>query len=112
MRDFAKAFYKSQAWKNTRRAYLHSVGGLCERCLSRGMITPAALVHHKVHLSPDNIDDESVTLSWGNLQALCRTCHAEVHSEVYVGRHWKNKLKKRYVIGVDGKVLIRDDDST
>ena len=112
MRDFAKAFYKSQAWKNTRRAYLHSVGGLCERCLSRGKITPAALVHHKVHLSPDNIDDESVTLSWNNLQALCRTCHAEVHSEVYEGRRRQNALKKRYIIGVDGKILIRDDEST
>ena len=55
MKDYAKAFYLSEAWRNTRDAYIKSVGGLCELCLKEGMITPAEIVHHKVFLTPDNI---------------------------------------------------------
>ena len=109
MREFAKPFYRSQAWKITRKAYLHSVGGLCERCLSKGLIVPAELVHHKVPLSPDNIDDEHITLNWDNLQALCRACHADVHEDIYAGRHFPNRLRKRYVIGPNGEVKSRRD---
>lgn len=109
MREFAKSFYRSQAWKVTRKAYLHSVGGLCERCLSRGLIVPAEVVHHKVHLSPDNIEDENITLNWKNLEALCRTCHADEHKEVYAGRHFPNRIRKRYIIGPNGEVKSRRD---
>ena len=80
MRDFAKAFYKSQAWKRTRDAYMRSVGGLCERCRARGLIVPGDIVHHKVYISPENINDTSVTLDWANLEAVCRACHAEIHT--------------------------------
>ncbi len=111
MMEFAKSFYRSQAWKVTRKAYLHHVGGLCERCLSRGLIVPAEVVHHKTHLSPENIDDENITLNWKNLEALCRTCHAEEHSDMYVGRHFPNRLRKRYVIGPNGEVKSRKDPS-
>ena len=80
MKDFAKAFYKSSAWKKTREAYLRSVGGLCERCRRKGLIVPAEIVHHKTYLTPENISDYTVSLSWAGLEALCRNCHAEEHT--------------------------------
>lgn len=80
MREFAKSFYKSKAWQDCRAAYISYRSGLCERCLSRGLYRPGDTVHHKVHLTPDNINDPSVTLSFDNLMLLCRDCHAEIHS--------------------------------
>ena len=98
-REGTKQLYQSQAWKETRRAYLHSVGGLCEKCLAKGIITPAEIVHHKIPLTEENIKDLNISLSWDNLQALCRICHAEVHEEIYRG-------KRRYKVHKDGSVSI------
>lgn len=80
MRDFARIFYHSQAWKDCRAAYLSQRKGLCEQCLKRGLYTPADTVHHIVHLTPDNIGDPSITLNPSNLMAVCRDCHAEIHA--------------------------------
>jgi len=99
-----KAFYHSQAWKNTRRNYRQSVGGLCERCLAKGMIVPAEIVHHKIPLTADNMNDLNISLSWKNLQALCRQCHAEVHDDMYAER-----TGRRYKIDRSGHVVIRDN---
>lgn len=89
-------FYNSQAWKDTRRNYKQSVGGLCERCLKKGLYNPAEVVHHKTPLTADNINDLSLSLGWDNLQALCRNCHTEVHTTQY----------KRFTIDAHGKVVI------
>ena len=96
-------FYRTQAWKDTRRNYLKSVGGLCEKCLAKGLIEPAVIVHHKIPLSEDNVSDLSISLGWGNLEALCRKCHAEVHDDMYAER-----TGRRYRIDDNGKVVIRD----
>lgn len=79
-KDFSRAFYHSLAWKRTRDAYFRSRHGLCERCLSRGRTVPGEIVHHRVHLDPANIRDASVALGFGNLELLCRECHAAEHS--------------------------------
>ena len=100
--DFAKSFYRSQAWKNTRKAYLRSRGGLCERCLAKGLIVPATLVHHKVHLTPDNIEDESVTLNWDNLEALCQECHNKEH-------HGVEQVVEGLMFDSNGDLVTRGD---
>lgn len=53
--------------------------GMCERCFERGRVVPAEIVHHRVHLTPMNIGDPEVTLSFSNLMRVCRDCHAEIH---------------------------------
>lgn len=80
-REFAEGFYHSKAWKSTRRAYFESRHGLCERCLARGEVTAGEIVHHKVHLTPQNISDPAIALSFSNLELLCRDCHGAAHSE-------------------------------
>lgn len=81
MRDFARIFYSSKAWKECRAAYRKSRGGLCEECLKRGMYRPGEIVHHKEHITPDTITDERVLLDWNNLQLVCRDCHGAMHRD-------------------------------
>ena len=99
MQDFAIAFYKSQAWRDCRDAYSRSKGGLCERCLERGIYRPGVIVHHKIHLTPDNIGDASVSLNFANLELLCREHHGEEH---------KRNIK-RYSIDKNGRVVANMD---
>ena len=79
MQDFAEKFYKSVAWKKCRASYVRRVGGLCERCLARGLCVPGVIVHHLNHLTPANINDPTVTLNPDNLELLCRACHGDQH---------------------------------
>ena len=96
MKEYAESFYKSQAWKNTRAAYAKSKGGLCENCLSKGIYKSGEIVHHKIHLTPENISDPSVSLNWNNLELLCRDCHAFMH----------DRKKRRYKLDEMGRVII------
>ena len=87
-------FYKTAAWVECRKSYLKSVGGLCEKCKAKGLITPAVIVHHKIHLNAENIYDPSISLNPANLEALCRKCHGGEHG----------KIERRYSISADGSV--------
>lgn len=79
MREFAKEFYKGTEWKKCREAFVKSKRGLCEKCLEKGIYNAGYIVHHITHLTPQNINDPSVSLSWDNLMLLCADCHAEIH---------------------------------
>ena len=94
-RAFARQFYSSEAWNRCRAAYRKSVAGLCENCLKKGIYTPGEIVHHKIHLTPANIETPETALAWDNLELLCRECHAAVHG----------KRRKRYEIDESGNVL-------
>ena len=72
-------FYTTTAWRKCRAAVLAEHGGLCQICLSKGLIEPAVHVHHKVHLTPENVNDPRIALDSSNLIALCEECHAEQH---------------------------------
>lgn len=74
MKEWAKSFYKSKAWKKCRESFLISKFNICERCNAAAFI-----VHHKIYLNPNNINDASVTLNWSNLEALCQECHNKEH---------------------------------
>ena len=97
---FAHGFYRSIAWQQCRAAYVKSKSGLCERCLKMGLDTPGAEVHHKVRLTPENINDPSVTLNWNNLELLCEHCHGQEHKR-------KAKGGGRWRVDEDGTLLIR-----
>lgn len=74
-KEFAKAFYNSSAWKKCRAAYItyrqRIDGGMCESCHE----VPGYIVHHKVELTPENINDPNIALSFGNLKYDCHVCH-------------------------------------
>ena len=104
-REFAKSFYKSTSWKRTRQAYFESRHGLCERCLRKGTVTPGEIVHHKIHLSPANIGDPSVTLAFSNLELVCRDCHALEHPEIY----GPPRPRQRVCFDENGNVVKKED---
>lgn len=80
-RDFAKAFYNSKAWLDTRQWVLHRDGMICRECIKRGRVVPAVEVHHIIHLTADNINDKQISLNPDNLISLCYECHKKEHEE-------------------------------
>lgn len=80
MQEYAERFYKSKAWQACRLSYVKAVGGLCEECLKQGRYNPGVIVHHKVHITPENINSPEVTMNFANLELLCRDCHAARHT--------------------------------
>ena len=74
-KEFARSFYSSQKWKKCREAYIAKRraidGGLCETCRER----PGYIVHHKIELTPENINDANITLGINNLKYDCHICH-------------------------------------
>ena len=98
-RQEQNAFYGSPAWKNCRRAYYKKMGGLCELCYAQGLIVAGEIVHHKQHLSADNLNNPAISLNPDNLQLLCRKCHAEPHPELYGN--------KRYSVDKYGNLKIK-----
>lgn len=106
MKDYAKQFYSGYAWKQCRKAYAKSKGNLCERCLEKGLFTPGDIVHHKVYLTPDNINDPNITLNWDNLELVCHACHDMEHDVQSVHRQWcAKKRKRRFTVGENGKII-------
>lgn len=79
-KPWAKAFYNSVAWRDTREAYMVSKHGLCERCGKPGLI-----VHHRKALRPQDMNDPARTLGWSNLELLCHHCHDIEHMAKHSG---------------------------
>lgn len=76
---------------------MKKVGGLCEDCLKENKIAPAEEVHHKIFITPFNINDPNITLNFDNLVALCREHHRRRHGE----------KERRYTIDEQGRVTPR-----
>lgn len=94
----AKAFYHSAAWRKCREEYISKVGGLCERCLAKGIVRPGRIVHHKKYISVQNIQDPEVLLRHDNLEYLCQECHNEEHFKAN---------NKRYFVDDFGRVIAK-----
>ena len=75
MKEYARSFYQSKAWRDISRLYMTSKNYVCERCGGVGVIC-----HHKKYITPANIGDLSITLNMDNLECLCRECHNREHS--------------------------------
>lgn len=96
MKEYAKDFYQSAAWKRARQTVIKRANGLCERCKAAGQFVPGVIVHHKEYITPGNIHDASVTLNLDNLELVCEDCHNKEH---------KTKPNGRYRFGSDGRLL-------
>ena len=102
-KEYAKDFYNSQAWKKTRKAYYIFRRGQCERCAKEFAagkrrledIHAGAIVHHKEYITPENLNDPTIALSFDNLELLCDEHHNQEH---------KSKAK-RYSFDANGRVI-------
>lgn len=76
--DKFKSFYNSSAWIKLRNTKFANANGLCENCLSKGIVKAGKEVHH---IKP--IEDRwDKRLDYDNLKLLCRDCHNEVHERI------------------------------
>lgn len=73
-------FYKSDRWHEARKLVILRDKGLCVMCGK-----PGTQVHHKIHLTIQNVDDPTIATNPDNLVLLCDYCHNEVHHRV--GKH-------------------------
>lgn len=99
-REFAKSFYNSKAWKDCRRRYIELMPkekrGLCERCYKEGKHVLGEELHHKIPLTPNNINERNITLDHNNLILLCYECHKKIHGF---------QKEKRYIIADNGDII-------
>lgn len=100
MKPFAKKFYHSKQWRETRDAFFISKDGLCERCGRAG-----AEVHHRKPLTVANINDPDITLAWDNLELLCRDCHFQAHDKKQNLKHKPKTELSRYTFDEDGNIV-------
>ena len=98
------AFYVSGAWIACSRSY-RKAHPLCERCLKKGEISPAEEAHHRIKLTPQNINNPDITLNWDNMESLCSKCHKEEHNKQ---RSEQKKSGQRWRINADGDVVFCD----
>jgi hypothetical protein len=92
-RDFAEDFYNGRPWRLTRAAYAREKHWICERCGGPAPVglelegdggnrddgRPRGIVHHRVHLTPENIGDDRIAYGFDNLELLCQACHNREH---------------------------------
>ena len=77
--DFAKKLYTSTPWVNLRFNLIVERGPVCQRC-SKVMIDTSKLIgHHKITLTPSNINDITITLNPNNVELICFDCHNKEH---------------------------------
>ena len=98
-REFTNGFYTSREWFKCRAAFIkqrQSIdGGICQQCGKE----PGVIVHHRVHITPDNIDDPYITLNHENLEYVCHECHDVIHGN----RKAMPERMVRYEWGADGQ---------
>lgn len=73
-----KNFYNTPEWKQLRNQKWKDANGLCERCLSKGIVREGKEVHHIIPLD----QDWDKRLDYDNLILLCSDCHNEVHKRI------------------------------
>lgn len=100
MKEYAKSFYKSKAWKSARQQAIIRADGLCERCRAKGIYKPGCIVHHKKYITPENIGNAKITLDLNNLEYVCENCHNKEH---------KAKHNTRYSFDANGNLLPPQD---
>ena len=97
-RAIDRTFYEKPEWRRCQAAYMERANHLCERCLAKGLYEPARIVHHKIHLSEENMTPE-LMYGFDNLEALCLACHNDEHGRSKTTRRWKF---------IDGELVTRD----
>ena len=71
--QWQQRFYNSAKWIKLRNEVREEREMRCAMC--GRLIRGRPIVDHIKEITPDNKEDESITLNKGNLQLLCLDCH-------------------------------------
>jgi len=78
-RSIDDSFYRRPAWKKCRAAFIKQRqavdGGLCQRCHEQ----LGRIVHHRIHLTSETIDNPDICYGFQNLEYVCLDCHNVEH---------------------------------
>jgi 5-methylcytosine-specific restriction protein A len=54
---------------------------LCEKCLQKGIITPAADIHHiDSFMNYEGLKRKETAFNIDNLESICKECHQREHN--------------------------------
>lgn len=106
-----KDFYQSKAWKQVRKNIWIKQNLLCAICNKPVYVDGLSeylpkekrrtgIVHHKIWLDNNNIEDDNITLNEDNLIGICKECHELVH-------HENKSCRKDMIFDEDGYIIKR-----
>lgn len=98
-RELLGEFYRSKLWKKVRETALKRDNYLCQRCGA-----PADVVHHIVHLTPQNVYDDKISINLDNLMSLCSKCHSDMHYHEH-GKGRINEENYPYMFDENGMLI-------
>lgn len=75
-----KSFYRSLKWRKFRNGIIHERGPVCEEC-GKVLTDPldCEVDHDPIELTPENVNDASVSLNPANVKVKCNDCHNKRH---------------------------------
>ncbi len=76
---FSKQFYSCKAWRDLSFLCRTESGGKCSKCNNIFADISKLKAHHKMELTPDNINDSNISLNKSNIEVLCTDCHNREH---------------------------------
>lgn len=85
--DFAKWLYTSKPWIEFRFNLIIERGPKCQRCNKVMLDTSKLIGHHKIPLTPNNINDLNITLNKDNVELICFKCHNVEHKRYGSKQH-------------------------
>ena len=94
-------FYQTKQWKKVRQAYWYEQGGKCERCDNEDTDDMTMIVHHKDHLTEEDIQKGNFKKMYGfeNLELLCIDCHNKEHGNT------SKPTKEGYIFDDNGDLI-------
>jgi hypothetical protein len=75
-----KSFYASEAWVTLRLLLINERGNRCEHCKKIVPKSKDLIGHHKIDLTPENVNDRSISLDPEKIEIICFECHNKVHN--------------------------------
>jgi hypothetical protein len=74
-----QTFYASDKWRDLRLTLIVERGNVCQHC---GRIIARSIDiigHHKIELTPENVQDHSISLNPELIELVCFDCHNKEH---------------------------------
>lgn len=96
-RNKQNQFYNSSAWRKVRNVMISKSHGICCRC-GKTFNSRDLIVHHKIFLDAENINNPEIALNCDNLEVLCWECHNHIHSK-------NEDMNRDMVFDSDGNII-------
>ena len=72
-------FYTSNIWSEFRRNLILERGIVCEHCGEHILKSHELILHHKIFLTEENVNDYDISLNPENIMIVHHKCHNEIH---------------------------------